>query len=435
MKLIDYHTMQRLIGQNFTLDELKMVCDALEVNIDDIPGTGMLAKAYGTVSFTEERGRVRDLFNTLCSFKPEVFSEYGLNERRFHPPVKSDLRALSLDTDPALIEVPLDETGTRVVRLTVSDPEAKLLISQIGELLDRLVRLADASLQLKAYKTLEEATRLLRANPEKIDDWQVQMTRAEFLIRKTTADIYRAERAKERKRAEINYILEYEKKRALDERKITWLAPLAIVIYSILVATLALVAFRHAGEDYVVPVLGLPLQILVWSSIGSISALLFRYYKREETSALIPEIRHIIGRFWTGIVAGSIFYFAIRSGLFMLSSQYIDLNNAPSGQQQMLWASVWLVAFSDFVFERIIVRIAGNVIGEDTEKAVTSVSRVITSDIADMIERAGNEQLAELRRLRAEIEETRSNGTTEVAEAPVQDRVLLLPLKESTSNE
>ena len=433
MKLTDYHTMQGLIAQNFTLDELGVVCDTLGVNIDKILGNGVIAKAYGIVPYMAERGRIRDLFNALCSLKPAAFSEYRLDERRFRLPIESGFP--SLDTDLALIEVPPDQAGTRVVQLEASDPQAELLIKQIEELQDRIVVLADPIIQQRAYETLEEAARLLRANPENVDDWQLQMTLAEFLIRKTAAAVYRAERSQERRRAEISSIIEYERTRALDERRITWLVPLITLGYAILVAILTLYAFRYAGEDYIIPVLGLPLQILVWSSIGSLSALLFRYYKRERTSALISEIRLLIGRFWIGIVAGSVFYFAMRSGLFVLSNQVVDLNNVPPGQQPVLWVLVWLIAFSDFMFERVIARISGNLIGEEADKAITSVLRVTTSEIADMIERAGNEQLAELRRLRAEFEAARSNGTTaasfaEPVEAPAEDRV---PLEESTS--
>ena len=61
----------------------------------------------------------------------------------------------------------------------------------------------------KASETLEEATQLVRSNPAKVEDWQVQMIRAEFMIRTTNAEIYRAETAIERKRVQVAYENEY----------------------------------------------------------------------------------------------------------------------------------------------------------------------------------------------------------------------------------
>jgi len=439
MNPIDYYTLQRLISQNFTLDDIQVLCGSLGVNMNDIPGNGILAKAYGIVPFMQQQGRIRDLYNALRNLKPGLLSEYNLDERTFRLPEGVDLLPTHI-LSPTLVEVPPDQVGARVVQLEVSDPEAMLLLKRIEDLQDRLVRLTDAVFQQKSYETLEQASRLLRVTPEKVDDWQLQKTRAEFLIRKTQADVYRMERTQEWRIAEVNSRTESERRRALDERRITWLVPLTILFYAVLVAVLSFYVFMHAGEGYVVPVLGIPLQILVWSSIGSLSALLFRYYKRERTSALIPEIRLILGRFWIGIVAGSVFYFMIRSGLFVLSNQVVDLDHAPFGQQQALWVLVWLVSFSDFIFERVIARVAGNVIGEDTDKTVTSILTVTTSEIADIIERATNEQLAEFRRLRAEFAETESpvittGITAEASEPPAEDNTNRRSAQVSTSQE
>lgn len=84
MKPIDYNTMRSLISQNFTLDELTGLCDSLGVNIDDLPGKGVLNKAYEMLPFMEERSRIEDLFNALRKLKAEIFSEYYLDATAFN---------------------------------------------------------------------------------------------------------------------------------------------------------------------------------------------------------------------------------------------------------------------------------------------------------------------------------------------------------------
>lgn len=405
MKPIDLQTLQILIEKNFTLEQLKSLCSTLSISAEQAPGKGLITKAHAIIYYMANQGRIRELFDGLKKLKPEVFSEFSLAETDRRPQIPH------LNTDPTLIDVPLDQVGSRVIQLDTNDPRANLLIEQVQKLLDRLERLTDANFQKKAYETLEEATRLLRSNPAKVEDWQVQMIRAEFMIRTTNAEIYRAEIAIERKRVQVAYENEYLSEIAQDERKLSWLIPAIILLYVCLVICMAIFVPLYKGIDYIIPVLGIPLPILIWSAIGSLCSLLFRYYKRERTSAFIPEIKLTIGRFWIGIVGGIIFYFAVRSGLFELSNQVVDLNKASSGQQQVLWALVWLISFSDFLFERVIARISGNIVGEENgEKALASVLKVTSSEIANIM-RDSNEQLIAMRKVISELEETKLSNT------------------------
>jgi len=397
MKPIDKTTLKRIIWQNFDLGSFNQFCLSLKIDINEIQGKGIIEKTTALVNLMEKTGRTQELFDTLVTSKPELETEYF-----FDPTVFLPMEQIPPTLDPVLIDVPPDQAGKRVVVLETKDPKANQLLQQYYSFLDRLEVLGDPKTQAILYARLDEAHQILRGQYSDAEYWK-QMVRAEHIIRVTGAEIYRQEKLKELRKLKENAAIAAEKKQAKDEITLTWLVPVIILFYIGLIVLASLGLQSQLLGDLPIPVLGIPLSILVWAAIGSVSAILFRYYRREKKSSIIIELRLIIGRFWIGIVAGAVFYFAIRSGLFVLSNQAVDLNNVPSGQQQLILVLVWLIAFSDFIFERIVARLSGNLIGDESDKTLTSILGGTISEISQTIEQASSHQLIEFRRLTAEF--------------------------------
>ncbi len=191
-------------------------------------------------------------------------------------------------------------------------------------------------------------------------------------------------------RLQAKNLLDQAKRHGEYEKSLTWIIPLIIIFYSVLVIIFSLYANLQDSDDYVVPTLGVPTTIIVWASIGSLSSMIFRYYRREKSVVMIAEIRRNIGRFWFGVISGIFFYLVIRSGLFIISNQDIDVNSVSQAHQQFIWALVWLVSFSDAIFERVIARVTGNVLGDDAPNAIDDILKVVATEINDVLDKTYN---------------------------------------------
>lgn len=415
MRQLDILSLKKLIWQNFDDKTIPIFCDEAGIDSKTLPTKGLIAKANYLVDESIKTNSTREIFNAIYRLRPDLIDNiYTFDENAF-------LSKEALLRDPTLISVPLAETSERIIQFQLDDPNANALLKRIQELSNKLEVLADPVAQERLFSKLEEASQIVRSKWSEVEYLQ-KLGRAEFLINSTSAEIVRFDKLREFRVADVNRQIEAENKVRQDEAKLTWIIPAIIIFYIILVVSAVVFTAGNTTSDPVIPLINVPLSILVWSAIGSLSALVYRYYRRIKKSSLISEIRLAFGKFWVGLVSGAIFYFSIRSGLFILSNQQVDLNQSPLGQQQLIWVLVWLISFSDFVFERVITRLSGNVTGDESEKSLSSIFGVNVSDISDTIERSNSRQLAEFRRLRAELidiaNEIKSNKEIKLTEKP-----------------
>jgi hypothetical protein len=425
MRELDIFSLQKLVWQNFDDKAISMFCDESGIDEHTLPNKGVIEKGNYLVDEVVKTGRARDVFNAIYKLRPDLIEGiFSFDENAF-------LSKEALLRDPTLISVPPAQSSERIIQFQLDDPNANALLKRIQELSNRLEVLADPISQERLFTKLEVASQIVRSKWNELEYLQ-KLGRAEFLINSTSAEIIRLDKQRQLRVADVNHQIEAENKVRQDEAKLTWLIPSIIIFYTLLVISAIIFNFNQGFGDPVIPLINVPLSVLVWSAIGSLSALIYRYYRRIKKSSLISEIRLAVGKFWIGLVSGAIFYFAIRSGLFILSNQQVDINQFPLGQQQLIWVLVWLVSFSDFVFERIINQISGNVVGDESEKSISSIFGVSVSDISDTIERSNSRQLSEFRRLRAELigiaNEIKSNKETKPAENLVAEN------KENISN-
>jgi hypothetical protein len=396
MRQLDIFGLKKLVWSNFDDKAIPLFCDEAGIDENSLPNKGLIEKANYLVDEVVKTGRARDIFNVIHRLRPDLINGiFSFDDNEF-------LSKEALLRDPTLISVPLSQPSERIIQFQLDDPNANALLNRIQESSNRLEVLSDPISQERLFTKLEEASQIVRSKWNEPEYLQ-KLGRAEFLINSTSAEITRLDKLRELRVADVNRQIEAENKVRQDEAKLTWIIPAIVIFYVILVISAIVFTYSIASGDPIIPLINVPLSILVWAAIGSLSALIYRYYRRIKKSSLISEIRLAIGKFWVGIVSGAIFYFSVRSGLFILSNQQVDINQSPLGQQQLMWVLVWLISFSDFVFERVITRLSGNVVGEESEKSVSSIFGVNVSDISDTIERSNSRQLSEFRRLRAEL--------------------------------
>ncbi|MBE0573614.1 hypothetical protein IH575_01790 [Candidatus Dojkabacteria bacterium] len=418
MRPLDSMSLKTLVWKNFDDNTFSLLCIASGINADALPNRGLIEKANYLVDEAIRIGRINEVFSEIYRLRPDLIEGIFIFDESAFASTEVLLR------DPTLISVPEVETSERIIQMHVDDPTANTLLVRVQELSTKLEVLADPVAQETLFAKLEEASQIVRSKWNEAE-YQMRLGRAEFLINSTSAEIFRLDKQREIRLADVNSQIEAENKVRQDEAKLNWIIPAIITVYALLIIGVVIGSFFLGyQEDAEIPFINVPLSILVWSGVGSLSSLIYRYYRRIKKSSLTSEIRLAFGKFWIGLVSGTIFYFALRSGLFLLSNSELDINQSPLGQQQFIWVLVWLISFSDFVFDRVVSRIAGNVIGEESERAVSSIIGVSISDVSDIIERSNSRQLSEFRRLTAQAaadNDIESNKVSSSLENPTSE--------------
>ena len=109
---------------------------------------------------------------------------------------------------------------------------------------------------------------------------------------------------------------------------------------------------RTLPEDAKIPLVGVPLSVAAWAGLGSIAAILFRFYKMQ-TARLKDEVRWMIAGPVIGIIMGALGYLAIKVGLIVVSSGGPN-SPATDPRVEIMWIVAFLGGFSDRFFETVI---------------------------------------------------------------------------------
>jgi len=88
---------------------------------------------------------------------------------------------------------------------------------------------------------------------------------------------------------------------------------------------------------------GVPILIVIWGAIGSLAAILYRFYTAERRIHFDLEVRWLIARPIIGIIMGAMAYLALSSGLMLLSTQPEQVVI----RQEVFWIVAFLAGFSD----------------------------------------------------------------------------------------
>jgi hypothetical protein len=129
-----------------------------------------------------------------------------------------------------------------------------------------------------------------------------------------------------------------------------------------LFATGGLVAYgAGAGLDknWVIPILSIPVTVILWSFIGSLAAMLYRFNQSSDTEMRNP-LRWLFTRPLTGMVMGLLVYLFIKGALIVTGSTISFLT---LGSQEVIWLLAFFAGFSDrfcdFVLNLIVGRLGG----------------------------------------------------------------------------
>ena len=104
------------------------------------------------------------------------------------------------------------------------------------------------------------------------------------------------------------------------------------------------------GVDTVVPILGIPFPVVLWSVIGSLAAMLYRYTRGDDGGIADPW-RWLFTRPLLGAVMGIISYLIVKVGLVSVGA---GATTANIGSREFIWLMAFLVGFSDRFAEAIL---------------------------------------------------------------------------------
>jgi hypothetical protein len=202
------------------------------------------------------------------------------------------------------------------------------------------------SLQEESLKRLQEAKEIIRKNDD--NDFAWTLSRAQFEIRR------------------VHVVISKEQQLQKAETQLRWIVPLLVLLYVAVIILFIVFGGVSWTTNTEVPIIGIPMSVILWSVIGSIAAILYRFYTRGKTKAT-DEIRWLIARPIIGVVMGALSYLAIISGLFIFGSA-IGVNSDPTiARPQLLWVVAFLGGFSDKFFEAIINAVVGKISNQKQE--------------------------------------------------------------------
>ena len=121
-----------------------------------------------------------------------------------------------------------------------------------------------------------------------------------------------------------------------------------ILLYITVVAFLTIVASDLNVEA--TWFVGVPLPVVIWAAIGSLSAILYRFYSERGTIRLSEEVRWLIARPIIGVIMGGLAYLALTSGLLIFAGN----GGSSPIRSEVLWIVAFLAGFSDRFYNRMI---------------------------------------------------------------------------------
>jgi hypothetical protein len=148
----------------------------------------------------------------------------------------------------------------------------------------------------------------------------------------------------------------------------------AIVILG-LITLISGASYVDLSTDTVIPVIKIPLPIVIWSCIGSLGAMLYRFNSSADAELADP-LRWSFTRPLTGVVMGIIAYMAFKVGAVML--QPGAASGASGGtaslpiSQELLWLAAFLAGFSDRFADSVLRSLTGRLGGDRNAELQTA---------------------------------------------------------------
>ncbi len=208
---------------------------------------------------------------------------------------------------------------------------------------------------------------------------QPQFTKIMTIILDQTAETYEAQTNQDLKMIEMSVghikgaVKQYQK---IAARRVVvrWLAVIVSIIA--LVGLGGIIYWGTLGSgpslNTILPVIQVPLPILLWSAIGSFTAILYRFNSSGDIELQDP-LRWLFTRPITGIVMGVIAYFVVLVGLVSITSgdATASKNISSAGSTVILWLVAFISGFSDRFADGLLRTLIGRFGGNAQEDLVT----------------------------------------------------------------
>ena len=153
----------------------------------------------------------------------------------------------------------------------------------------------------------------------------------------------------------INELVLLEKDELREQRSWRYMTVLIVIVYLIvLIASITILALTNKFDYGLFKSAdGIPISILIWGAIGSLGAILYRFYTETRRVHFDIEARWLIARPIIGIIMGMIAYLAFRSGLILVTGGKVGGNGTESAPE-FYWFIAFLAGFSDKFYIQVI---------------------------------------------------------------------------------
>ena len=155
--------------------------------------------------------------------------------------------------------------------------------------------------------------------------------------------------------------------KASDEKKLQQRMFVVLALYVLLLIAIIFLATTFHPESGLIPVIGIPISVLLWSSLGSIANMLYRFYKHHDVEDVEQEMRWYSARPLVGMIMGIVIYLVLQAGVIFLS---FATSQSSGGQikDEILWLFSFIGGFSDRFFEVVLDRVKLVAAREEDEK-------------------------------------------------------------------
>lgn len=129
-----------------------------------------------------------------------------------------------------------------------------------------------------------------------------------------------------------------------------------IIFYIIFLSSIMTLTalFKPELKNSLIPYISIPIWALIWGALGSLSAILYRFYNITTRVKFSEEFQWLIARPIIGILMSAIAYLTAISGLVFLGSENLTLEQINENETRFIALVCFLAGFSDRVYIAII---------------------------------------------------------------------------------
>jgi hypothetical protein len=166
---------------------------------------------------------------------------------------------------------------------------------------------------------------------------------------------------------------EYKESQRQKQRARFWAFAISILAIAAVIILITAVGLRNSDFNSAnpIPVLGIPWSVLIWSFIGSMTAILYRFNLQSDVELQDPY-RWLFTRPVTGIVMGIVLYISLQAGLVAVDAEI----ETGFGSKSLVWLAAFVGGFSDKLADTILHFLVGRFGGDNIDAPLAPASNV-----------------------------------------------------------